>query len=275
VPEKVAEEINNSNPLGLAGKNVTLVLTRYKPSAKYADPEIDKELRYTVKIVGVVKDTPKYVCYGSLNMVGFIRDFTTGWGDTHRKRTNPWMGTKSRLRLCSSGFGCISHAQLWRKRHIRCFVGIAIAALNFIGPDRKSSIYATSTLGCDRSFGYRALGHSFWIYQYFQYADGFRRSEGARFWHPPRLRRWTGRCLSDGSLASHFHWRIGCPRWSRHLRRCEPRSEPIGYDAVARVGRNAKRSRPVRTPSAPCTRDLRSGVADLHGLGLAALLPSS
>ncbi len=78
VPESVAEEIDNFNPLGLVGKTVLVTLRRYKD---VESTEVTKELSVSAKIVGIVKDTPKNICYGSLNMLRVLRDFGTGRGD--------------------------------------------------------------------------------------------------------------------------------------------------------------------------------------------------
>ena len=78
IPMTVAEEIDNFNPLGLAEKNLVLVLRRYKRTENVDTPEVTKEISYTVRVVGIVQNTPKQICYGSLNMVRFLRDFSTG-----------------------------------------------------------------------------------------------------------------------------------------------------------------------------------------------------
>ena len=78
IPEAVAEEINNFNPLGLTDKMIKIVLRRYKNTDSLDDMEISKEVSFQVRVVGVVQDTPDSVCYGSLNMVRLFRDFGTG-----------------------------------------------------------------------------------------------------------------------------------------------------------------------------------------------------
>lgn len=76
--ETVAKEIDNFNPIGLVNTEITLALRRYKKSDSLENPEIETEIEYPLKVLAIVEDTPKNVCYGSVNLLRFLRDFSTG-----------------------------------------------------------------------------------------------------------------------------------------------------------------------------------------------------
>jgi hypothetical protein len=77
LPMRVAEEINNFNPQGLVGNTLTLQLRRYGQTANVEDAKPTQVLDYPVRVVGLVKASPQDRVYGSLNMVRFVRDFST------------------------------------------------------------------------------------------------------------------------------------------------------------------------------------------------------
>ncbi|MCX6630100.1 MAG: ATP-binding cassette domain-containing protein, partial [Candidatus Solibacter sp.] len=81
LPMRIAEELNNFNPQGLAGSTITLQLRRYARSSKVEDATPTEMLDYPVRVVGVLKASPQDRVYGSLNMVRFVRDFSTGRSD--------------------------------------------------------------------------------------------------------------------------------------------------------------------------------------------------
>ena len=78
LPMRIAQELNNFNPQGLAGSTITLQLRRYARSSKVEDAKPTETLDYPVRVVGVLKASPQDRVYGSLNMVRFVRDFSTG-----------------------------------------------------------------------------------------------------------------------------------------------------------------------------------------------------
>jgi putative ABC transport system ATP-binding protein len=78
LPMRIAEEMNNFNPKGLAGSTVTLQLRRYARTASADQAKPTQTLDYPVRIVGIVQASPQDRVYGSLNMVRFVRDFSTG-----------------------------------------------------------------------------------------------------------------------------------------------------------------------------------------------------
>lgn len=78
LPMRVATEINNFNPQGLVGALITLQLRRYERSEKIEDTKPTETLDYPVHVVGILKDpVPQDRVYGSINMVRFVRDFST------------------------------------------------------------------------------------------------------------------------------------------------------------------------------------------------------
>lgn len=78
IPERVAYELDNFDPLGLVGDTVTIELRRYAKGAGVEnDSAPSKVLRYPVRVVGIVKSSPFDRVYASMNMVRFVRDYGT------------------------------------------------------------------------------------------------------------------------------------------------------------------------------------------------------
>src|SRR5262249_11369985 len=66
----------------LVGSTITMQLRRYDKTAKVERAKPTETLDYPVRVVGLVKASPEDRVYGSLDMVRFIRDFSTGRSDT-------------------------------------------------------------------------------------------------------------------------------------------------------------------------------------------------
>lgn len=81
LPMRVAEEIDNFNPQGLVGKTITLQLRRYDKTTKVEGAEPAETQDYPLRVVGIIKASPEDRVYGSLAMVRFVRDFSTGRSD--------------------------------------------------------------------------------------------------------------------------------------------------------------------------------------------------
>ncbi len=80
--ERAAKDLNNFNPLGLVGKEITLQLRRYERTDDVVEAAIPTQsLDYPVRVVGIVEASPRGRVYGSLNLVRFVRDFSTGRSD--------------------------------------------------------------------------------------------------------------------------------------------------------------------------------------------------
>jgi hypothetical protein len=76
--ERVANELDNFNPLGLVGKKITLRLRRYERTEDPGEAQPSQVLDFPVEVVGIVESSYQDRAYGSLNMVRFVRDFATG-----------------------------------------------------------------------------------------------------------------------------------------------------------------------------------------------------
>jgi ABC-type lipoprotein release transport system permease subunit len=81
LPMRLAEEINNFNPEGLVGATITLQLRRYEKTARMEGAKPSEKLNYPARVVGIVQASPQDRAYGSLAMVRFVRDFSTGRSD--------------------------------------------------------------------------------------------------------------------------------------------------------------------------------------------------
>jgi putative ABC transport system ATP-binding protein len=78
INERVANELDNFNPMGLVGKKITLQLRRYDRAENPGAAKPSKVLTFPVQVIGMVEGSYKDRLYGSLNMVRFVRDFSTG-----------------------------------------------------------------------------------------------------------------------------------------------------------------------------------------------------
>lgn len=77
LPESIAAEIDNFNTHGLVGKELTIELRRYGRADNPGDAKPTKIVKLPVRVTGIVKNSYKDRVFGSLNMVRFIRDFST------------------------------------------------------------------------------------------------------------------------------------------------------------------------------------------------------
>lgn len=81
LPMRIAEELDNFNPQGLVGKTITLQLRLYDKTAKVEGAKPTETEDYPLRVVGIVKASPEDRVYGSLALVRFVRDFSTGRSD--------------------------------------------------------------------------------------------------------------------------------------------------------------------------------------------------
>lgn len=74
--EQVATELNYFDPLGLVGKTVIMEMRRYSDLRSPEETTPKLVLKYPLKVVGIVKFSPKNRIYASMNLVRFAHDFS-------------------------------------------------------------------------------------------------------------------------------------------------------------------------------------------------------
>lgn len=77
IPRRVAEQLDNFDPEGLVGQEITMELRRYSGLSDLQTATPTAVHAYPVSVIGIVQQTPEDRVYGSLNMVRFVRDFAT------------------------------------------------------------------------------------------------------------------------------------------------------------------------------------------------------